>query len=223
MKLENNQIKEDELERVEEAVFVIDMINGFVKFGPLAAPSIMRVVPFQQEILEESENKPNSINVFGDDEHGNNAREFLAYGPHANNKEEIKVISELERYKASGLEFKKNCTNLMLAPGVIQLLEKLKNLKKVYIMGCLSEVCVSRFTYTINEYFDQTNRDVEVCVYANGIDTYDAPDHNADEVTNEVLKKMESEEKEAEKKGANRIKVLRRKRKINKKGDGIYE
>lgn len=211
MKLENNQIREEELERVEEAVFVIDMINGFVKFGPLAAPSIMRVVPFQQEILEESENKPNSINVFGDDDHGNNAREFLAYGPHANNKEEIKVISELERYKASGLEFKKNSVNLMLAPGVISFLDKLKNLKKVYIMGCLSEVCVSRFTYTINEYFDETNRNVDVCVYANGIDTYNAPCHNADEITDDVLKKMESK----------KIKVLRRK--INNKGDGIYE
>lgn len=207
MKLENNQIREEELERVEEVVFVIDMINGFVKFGPLAAPSIMRVVPFQREILEESENKPNSINVFGDDEHCNNAREFLAYGPHADNDEEKKVIYELERYKASGLEFKKNSVNLMLAPGVISFLDKLKNLKKVYIVGCLSEVCVSRFTYTINEYFDETNRDVDVCVYANGIDTYDAPNHNADEVTENVLKEME----------AKKIKVLRRK--INKEGE----
>lgn len=213
MKLENNQIREEELERVEEAVFVIDMINGFVKFGPLAAPSIMRVVPFQQEILEESENKPNSINVFGDDDHGNNAREFLTYGSHANNDEEKKVIYELERYKASGLEFKKNSVNLMLAPGFISFLDKLKNLKKVYIMGCLSEVCVSRFTYTINEYFDETNRDVEVCVYANGIDTNNAPGHNADEVTETSLQDMKM----------NGVKVLKRTRKLNKVGDGINE
>lgn len=213
MKLENNQIREEDIERIEEIVFVIDMINGFVKFGPLAAPSIMRVVPFQQEILEESENKPNSINVFGNDDHGTNAREFSVYGEHANNREEKEVIPELASYKKNGLEFKKNSINLMLAPGVIPFLKKIKNLKRVYVIGCLSEVCVKRFLYTINEYFDQEEQNIDVFVYENGIDTYDAPGHNADKVTEDVLNEIESIYKPKE--NTTGIKVLRRKRRIS--------
>ncbi len=213
MKLENNQIREEELERVEEAVFVIDMINGFVKFGKMSAPTIMRVVPFQQEILEESENKPNSINVFGDDDHSNESVEFMTYNEHAHNDEEKKVISELERYKNNGLEFKKNSTNLIFAPGFMQFLDKLTNLKKVYIVGCLSEFCVEDFVRAIKCYFNQNNRNIEVCVYANGIDTFNAPGHVADKVTDNALNTMES----------NGIKILKRVRKLNKEGDGIYE
>ena len=214
MKLENNQIREEELERVEEAVFVIDMINGFVKFGPLAAPSIMRVVPFQQEILEESENKPNSINVFGDDEHTKDSVEFNTFGIHAvKGDNETKIITELDRWFKTGLEFKKNSTNLMFAPGVITLLEKLRNLKKVYIVGCLSEVCVKNFAISLRNYFDEVNRNIDVNVYKYGIDTYDAPGHNADEVTETSLQDMK----------INGVKVLKRTRKLNKVGDGINE
>ena len=46
----NNDI--EKLKRVRELLVTIDMVNGFVKEGSLAAPSIMRVVPRQVELLK---------------------------------------------------------------------------------------------------------------------------------------------------------------------------
>ena len=54
MKTINNDI--ERLTRVKELLITIDMINGFVKKGTLAAPSIMRVVPRQKELLDEAIN-----------------------------------------------------------------------------------------------------------------------------------------------------------------------
>ena len=68
-------------------------------------------------------------------------------------------------------------------------------------MGCLSEVCVENGAIGLRTFFDQINRDVEVCVHEDAIDTFDAPLHNADLRTKEALNKME----------ANGVKVLRRK------------
>jgi nicotinamidase-related amidase len=90
----------------------------------------------------------------------------------------------------------------MLAPGVIQFLEELTNLEKVAFVGCLSEVCVKNAAITARNYFDQVNRDVEVGVYEDAIDTFEAPGHNAEEVTVQALKDM----------AANGVKIYERKR-----------
>ena len=79
-------------------------------------------------------------------------------------------------------------------------INKLKNLKKVLLMGCLSEVCVKNGGIALRNLFDQLNRDVDVCVYEDAIDTYDAPNHNSEEVTSRALQDMES----------NGIKILRK-------------
>ena len=60
-------------------------------------------------------------------------------------------------------------------------------------------------TLNVNEFIDdilndQVNRDVEVGVYADAIDTFDVPGHNAEEVTARALADME----------ANGVKVYRK-------------
>ena len=57
-------------------------------------------------------------------------------------------------------------------------------------MGCLSEVCVKNGGITLKNYFDQNNRDIEVAVVEDAIDTYDAPGHNAAEVTERAIQDM---------------------------------
>ena len=59
------------LKKIRELYIVIDMVNGFVKEGNLAAPSIERVVPTQYKILDEnggSENGylPSNLNIIPD-------------------------------------------------------------------------------------------------------------------------------------------------------------
>ena len=186
---------------IKELVFNIDMINGFVKKGALAAPSIMRIVPRQLEILEEAKKDPEVEIVDVRDLHTLKSVELKTFGIHGlEGTDEVEQIDELKGY--ADRVFYKNCTNLIFAPGIQEYLKGNPNLKRVRLMGCLSEICVTNGGIGLRTFFDQNNMDVEVCVHADAIDTYDAPGHNADQVTEQALKMME----------ANGIKVLRKER-----------
>lgn len=190
------------LKDARELLICIDMVNGFVKEGALAAPSILRVVPRQLELLNDAlESKDTGI-VFIRDSHPENAIEFKTYGPHCiEGTKETKVIDELKYYENYALEYLKNSTNLMYAPNFMEDLLKFNNLEKLRLMGCLSEVCVENGAIGLRTFLDQHNKNTEVCVHADAIDTFDAPGHNADEITNNAIQRMQ----------ANGIKVLRRK------------
>ncbi len=177
----------------ENLVVVIDMVNGFVKEGALAAPSIQRIIPRIKEILEENEKDEKGLNVIVRDTHPKDAIEFKTFGAHCvEGTDEVELVDELKPFEEKAVDFPKNSTNFMLADGVIPFLENCYKLKKIAFVGCLSEVCVKNAAITARNYFDQVNRDVEVGVYADAIDTFDAPGHNAEEVTERALADMEA-------------------------------
>ena len=195
------RIFKNELENydIEELIIVVDMVNGFVKEGALAAPSIMRVVARQIEILKEAVNNQKIGIIFIRDCHDKDAVEFKTFGPHCiEGTPETEVIDELSEFVTCF--YKKNSTNFVFADGFINDINKLKKLKKVLLMGCLSEVCVKNGGIALRNLFDQLNKDIDVCVYSDAIDTYDAPNHKSEEVTERALQDMES----------NGIKVLRK-------------
>ena len=191
------------LKEIKNMLVVIDMVKGFVDEGTLAAPSIKRVIPRQQELLEEYKNDENGLNVFVRDTHDEDSIEFKTFPPHClRGTAETEVTDELKAYLDGAVDFEKNSTNFMLTPGVMEFINELEALEKVAFVGCLSEVCVKNAAITARNYFDQTNRDVEVGVYEDAIDTYDAPGHEADEVTAQAIKDMAS----------NGVKIYERKR-----------
>lgn len=201
MKTINNNI--ERLRRVKELLITIDMVNGFVKEGSLAAPSIMRVVPRQVELLDEAMNDKDTGMVFIRDSHPTDAVEFKTFGVHClEGTKETEVIDELKVYEPYALEYLKNSTNLMFALGMQQDLLNFYNLERIRLMGCLSEVCVENGAIGLRTFFDQVNREVEICVHADAIDTFNAPGHDANMVTKEAIKRME----------ANGIKVLGRRK-----------
>ena len=195
--------KLNNLKEIKNMLVVIDMVKGFVDEGTLAAPSIKRVIPRQLELLEEYKNDLNGLNVFVRDTHDDNSIEFKTFPPHClRGTAETEVTDELKAYTEDALDFEKNSTNYMLAPGVLDFFNECENLEKLAFVGCLSEVCVKNAAITARNYFDETNRDVEVGVYEDAIDTFDAPGHNAEEVTEQALKDMAS----------NGVKIYERKR-----------
>ena len=197
MKTINNDI--ENLRRVRELLITIDMVNGFVKEGTLAAPSIMRVVPRQNELLKEAINDENTGIVFVRDSHSVDAVEFKTYGPHCvKGTKETEVIDELKEFEKHAITYFKNSTNLIFALGLQQDLIRFYNLERIRLMGCLSEVCVENGAIGLRTFFDQIDRDIEVCVHADAIDTFNAPGHDADKVTENALNRMQ----------ANGIKVL---------------
>ena len=111
-----------------------------------------------------------------------------------------KVIDELKNYVIYGLTFFKNSTNLTYT--LQKSLLEFKNLERINLMGCLSEVCVLDGALGLRTYLDEINKDVEVCVYPDAIDTYDAPGHDRKEINAKAIAFME----------ANGIKILRKER-----------
>ena len=197
MKTINNDI--EKLTRARELLITIDMVNGFVKEGALAAPSIMKIVPRQLELLEDAINNNDTGLIFIRDSHPVDAVEFKTYGVHCiEGSKETELINELKEFEPYALEYLKNSTNLIFALGLQQDLIRFYNLERIRLMGCLSEVCVENGAIGLRTFFDQINRDVEVCVHADAIDTFNAPGHDADIVNEDAIKRMQ----------ANGIKIL---------------
>lgn len=183
--------KVEYLKQLKRLVIVVDMVNGFVKEGPLAAFNIMEVVPRQVEILEEAEKEEGTGICFIRDSHPINAEEFKVYGPHCiEGTKETEVIDELKRFQNGNIEYFKNSTNFMFARKFQSDLQQAKELERIDLMGCLSEVCVKNGAISLRTFLDEYNKDIQLGVYEDAIDTFDAPGHNAYEVTNNALKEM---------------------------------
>lgn len=203
MRTVNNKI--EYLRNVRELLINIDMVNGFVREGALAAPSIARVVPRQVELIKEALGSNEKGLAFVRDAHKANAVEFQNYPPHCLiGSRESALIDELKPYEKEALVYLKNSTNLIFAPHLQTDLLLLRNLERVYLTGCLSEVCVLHGALGLKTFFDQANKKIEVGVYPDAIDTFDAPNHNANMVTEEALKFMQN----------NGIKILSKKKEM---------
>ena len=66
----------------------------------------------------------------------------------------------------------------------------MKNLQKVTIVGCCTDICVMNLAIPLQCYFDQENRDVEIIVPQDAVETYDAPYHKAEEWNDMAYKFM---------------------------------
>lgn len=193
MKIIDNRLTSENINNIEELAINIDMVNGFVKEGALSAPTIMRVVKRQQELLDEYLKANNKGILFIQDTHTKDSVEFKTFGPHClEGSGEEDVIDELLEYYKYALKVKKNSTNFVFGTDFQKRINELKNLRKVLLMGCLSEVCVKNGGITLRNYFDQYNKDIDIYVAEDAIDTYDAPGHDADEVTKRALEDMQA-------------------------------
>lgn len=198
MKTTNNKI--EKLKEAKRLIIVVDMVKGFVLEGKLAAPSINRVVDKQIMLLDNALKSDDTGIAFIRDCHSENSVELKRYDNHCiKGTKETEIIDELKPFQRFALEYFKNSTNFIFAPGMQSDLLSFEKLQSVELIGCLSEVCVLNGAVGARTFFDQYNKDIDVCVYEDAIDTFDAPGHNADEVTKNAIEHMKS----------NGIKILR--------------
>ena len=165
-----------ELEDVERALFVIDMNVGFCEKGNLADSSIKdiivpNIIPIIREILEQGE-----AFFVVNDKHTKNSVELKRYAEHCMGDEESRTIKELAIYEqyANGLFFK-NSTCALFAPGVIDAILKMKNLKQIIITGCCTDICIQNFAIALRNFLDELDIDVEIVVPMNAVETFHIP------------------------------------------------
>lgn len=169
------------IEEIEKALVVVDMVNGFVKEGNMATPYMKALIPIIEELLQEFEREEEGI-IFIKESHDENCAEFNKFPEHCKEGTwEAEIIEEYAPYVDNALVFRKNTTMSVFAPGFIETLRKMKNLKEVVFVGGCTDICSMEAALPTIKFFDSENRDVKVIFPMNANDTYDAPNHNRDE------------------------------------------
>ena len=181
------------LEEVQEAIFVIDMNNGFCEEGALADPTIKNIVPNIKEIIKEGLKRKSAL-FFVNDKHTEESVELKRYAGHCNTLEEQKTIQELRFFEAyADRVFYKNSTCALFAPGMMEMLLQMKNIKRVIITGCCTDICIMNFAVALRNFMDEWNVDVDIVVPKNGVETFHIPKvHEREEANNFGYRVMES-------------------------------
>ena len=177
-------------EELEELLIVVDMINGFIKEGNMADESINHITPKIIELVKKIIEKEEGL-AFIRDCHKKDSTEFKKFPEHClENTSESELIDELKPYEQYGLTYTKNSTSTMFAKNFMNDLEKMKKLRKVIVTGCCTDICIMNLVIPLINYFDEKNRNVEVVVVEDAVETYNAPYHNRDEYNEMSLKLM---------------------------------
>jgi len=148
---------------------MIDMINGFCKFGPLHSPFVNNMVPAMSVFIDSAITSNIPI-VSYRDAHPDTACEFKNFPPHClDGTDESLLVTELDRSEL--IDIPKNSTNGFLAKNPLELVPS-KTIEHIFVIGCVTDICVRDFTATMNKYLEEINQVCQVYVVENLVDTF---------------------------------------------------
>ena len=167
------------LNNKNDLIIMIDMVNGFSYEGAFASENVIDLVPKMKEFLIKNlESKVETIHYV--DSHPSDAQEFNYYPIHCiEGTSEAKVISELD-FKEITL-IKKNSTNGFLRKNPFDYQ------KNLYLVGCVTDICVFEFALTAQKYKEEYNLPYSVNVISDLVATFDSDNHDAQEINEQFL------------------------------------
>ena len=181
------------LEEVNSAIFVIDMNNGFCEEGALADPTIKGIVPNIRKIIMDGLKRESAL-FFVNDKHTEDSVEIKSYAGHCITPREQKTIKELSIFEEyADRVFYKNSTCALFAAGMMEMLLQMKNLKRIVITGCCTDICIMNFAVALRNFMDEWNVDVDIVVPINAVETFHIPNvHEREEANQFGYRVMES-------------------------------
>ena len=165
----------------KSVLFIIDMNNGFAKSGPLSSKRVEKLIPSIVQDVEIFNSFNNPIIAFTDS-HKKECLEFKSYPIHClENSYESEIVDEIKQFNDIMI-IKKSSTNAFLEEETKKYIDSFirDGYKNFVLCGCITEVCVKQFAQTLKAYLNVINKDINVIVPINSVDTYDSPEHNAD-------------------------------------------
>ena len=185
-------MKKKELENVKNLLIVVDMINGFVREGAMTSQNIEHIVPEIESLVDYFTNSDDKKVVFVKDTHDFNAREFKRYPVHClRETSESENIDELKKYENMALIHEKNSTSAIFPSRLLESIDKMTKIEEVVIVGCCTDICVINLAISLQNYFDQINKDIPIIVPKNAVETYDSPLHVSNEWNEMAFRFME--------------------------------
>ena len=178
------------IKEVKKALIVVDMVNGFIKEGNMKDKSIENIVPENERLINEFIKEDEGL-IFIKDCHQENSIEFKKFPKHCvKGTSEANLVDELLKYEQDALVYEKNSTSAIFAQHFIDDISKMENLSEVVITGCCTDICVSNLAIPLQNYFDENNKEVNIIVPENAVETYDAPYHPRDIYNDMAFKLM---------------------------------
>lgn len=169
------------LKDIKELLIVVDIINGFTKEGAMASSNILHIIPEIKSIAQEFSNDSSKGIMFIKDVHDDDSLEFKRYPVHCKrNTSESEVVSELKKYEKISLVHEKNSTSAIFSKDFLENINMMKKLERVIVTGCCTDICVINLAIPLRNYFDEHNKDIDIIVPENAVETFDAPSHSKD-------------------------------------------
>ncbi len=161
-------------------LIIIDMINGFTDLGPLKSKFIKDIAYDIRNVCDKFSNI-----VAINDEHNRYDCEFNNYPEHClMGTNESKICEELSDVSFTHI-LTKNSTNGFFSNNFLKIFQKyLDNSYDFFVVGCCVDICILEFCLTFKAYLNSINRDLNIVVPINLVDTYDAENHMRDSVKN---------------------------------------
>lgn len=170
---------------------IIDMVNGFVKEGTLADKQINNITPNIISLINEFVKNKDDIISFQEG-HSQNSREFENFPKHCIfGTKEAELIEELMPYSENFKIIRKNSTSGFVTNEFLEYIKKNEDkLKEIVITGCCTDLCVMNFALPLKNYINEKDLNIDVVIYKNAVETYDAPNHSREEYNQMALKIM---------------------------------
>lgn len=160
------------------ALIIVDVVNGFIREGAMASPIIEGIVPNVAGLAEACKSRGISVAALADC-HKENCAEFASFPPHCiENTSESELVDELKDKDC--FIIKKNSTNGFHEKEFMHALVANPAVNTFIVVGDCTDICVLQLCLTLKTWFTGQNRQSEIIVPVNCVETYDSPDHNAD-------------------------------------------
>lgn len=186
--------KIERLKETKELLIVVDMVNGFLKEGALADPKMERITSEVVRLVKLYLNKQNKMVAFIKDSHHENSLEFKKFPIHClEGTSESELIDELKPFESDALSYKKNSRSAIFAKGFMNDIIQMENLTKIIITGVCLDLCDLDLSLPLMNYFDQIDKDVEIVIPLNAVDTYDSDFHDREEYIDTACKILKQE------------------------------
>lgn len=171
-----------------KALYVTDMVNGFVVEGALKDTRIAKTIPEQIKLLEKFKKERQFIGLIRDT-HTLNSAEFAknTFPVHClDGTSESEIVNELNPYIDYASIYHKNSTSAIFAPNLMSDIKSMSNLVEVVGVGCCTDICILNFLIPLKNSFNQADNIVNVFVVKSATETFDIPDVHEAEYYNKI-------------------------------------
>ena len=161
------------------AMIIVDVVNGFIREGAMASPLVEGIIPEVAKLMDKCNKAEIPVVAFADC-HKEDCSEFASFPPHCiENTSESELVDELKKVGGYFL-MKKNSTNGFHEKIFKQCLIQNPTTNTFIVVGDCTDICVMQFCLTLKTWYTQQNRNIDIYIPVNAVETYDAPGHDSD-------------------------------------------